>query len=156
MAIQTAIALGVPVIDDLVIDTLATHQAASYPYQGQIMTGPGVGYPSAGPSTGLGYPGAGVYGYGSLPYTYPQPLFGKLDDPFFGFEPPAIGYPPWWGALTARRLGPQTIQTAQQGNLGTPLHVPDAHSIERASGRQQMASRAEFQACVELASTGCS
>jgi BON domain len=116
VAIQTAIALGVPVIDDLVIDTLAAHQAASFPYQGPIMTGPGVGYPSAGPSTGMGYPGAGVYGYGSLPYTYPQPLFGKLDDPFFGFEPPAIGYPPWWGALTARRLGPQTIQTAQQGN----------------------------------------
>ena len=95
-AIQTAIALGVPVIDDVVIDTLAAHQAASYQMP--------MGYASAGPSSGLGgYPGAGSYG--SLPYTYPQPLFGKLDDPFFGFEPPTIGYPPWWGALTARRVG---------------------------------------------------
>ena len=105
VAIQTAIALGVPVIDDLVIDTLAAHQAASFP-GGGIVSGQGVGYPSAGPSSGMGYPGANYSGYGSLPYTYPQPLFGRLDDPFFGFEPPAIGYPSWWGALTARRLGP--------------------------------------------------
>ena len=124
VAIQTAIALGVPVIDDLVIDTLAAHQAATF--QGQIMTGPGVGYPSAGPSSGMGYPGAGVYGYGSLPYTYPQPLFGRLDDPFFGFEPPAIGYPPWWGALSARRLGPP--QAAQPMQNVTPQGVVDPNA----------------------------
>ena len=106
-AIRTAIALGVPVIDDLVIDTLAAHQAAA---------GPVVGYGPAGPSSGLGgYPGANTYG--SLPYTYPQPLFGRLDDPFFGFEPPAIGYPPWWGALTARRLG---VPTSPSSN-GPPM-----------------------------------
>ena len=107
-AIRTAIALGVPVIDDLVIDTLAAYQASAY--QGPM--GSGMGYPSAGPSSGLGgFPGATSL-YGSLPYTYPQPLFGRLDEPFYGFEPPAIGYPPWWGAMTASRLGPQMTQPA--------------------------------------------
>ena len=33
---------------------------------------------------------------GAIPYVYPQPLFGYVDDPFWGFEPPAISYPPWW------------------------------------------------------------
>lgn len=113
-AIQTAIAMGVPVIDDLVIDTLAAHQAAAY--AGRLSTMgygspgmgyglPGMGYGSAGPSSGLGgYPGATNL-YGSLPYTYPQPLFGRIDEPFFGFEPPVLGYPGWWGAMSAHRVG---------------------------------------------------
>jgi hypothetical protein len=110
-AIQTALALGVPVIDDLVIDTLAAHQAAAYATRfapgmgGSGAPGMGYGYGSAGPSSGLGgYPGAtGLYT--SLPYTYPQPLFGRLDEPFFGFEPPVLGYPAWWGAMSAARVG---------------------------------------------------
>jgi len=58
-AIQTAIALGVPVIDDIVIDTLAAHQAAAY--QGPMAGVAGSGYSgSAGPFVGLGYPGAGM------------------------------------------------------------------------------------------------
>jgi hypothetical protein len=127
VAIQTAIALGVPVIDEIVIDTLAAHQAASGPGVGPITggygqgqgplygysygNGYGNGYGAAGPSAGLGgFPGASSFG--SQPYTYPPPLFGRLDDPFFGFEPPAIGYPPWWGALTYNRVGPAQAQNA--------------------------------------------
>ena len=122
-AIRTAIALGVPVIDDLVIDTLAAHQAAAD--QSRMAAGPGMGYESAGPSSGLGgYPGAGAYG--SLPYTYPQPLFGRLDDPFFGFEPPAISYPPWWGSLTAYRTG---VPTAPASNVAPGMAAPNASLV---------------------------
>ena len=91
---------AIPVIDDLVIDTLAAHQAAGYP--SPMMTS---SYGPSGPSSGFGgYPSATTL-YGSLPYTYPQPLFGRLDEPFYGFEPPAFSYPPWWGAMTAQPLG---------------------------------------------------
>ncbi len=41
-------------------------------------------------------------GYGALApnlsasyYVYPQPLFGRLDDPFFGMEPPLVSFAPW-------------------------------------------------------------
>ena len=43
---------------------------------------------------------------------YPPPLFGWLDDPFFGYVPPLISYPPWWsrgnqtGSTMAPRQGP--------------------------------------------------
>ena len=30
------------------------------------------------------------------PYIYPEPLFGYLDEPFYGFEPPLFSFPPWW------------------------------------------------------------
>ena len=89
--------------------------------------GMGAGYGSAGPSSGLGgYPGATNI-YGSLPYTYPQPLFGRLDEPFFGFEPPPISYPAWWGPMSAVRIGqpgqpgmngPQQAQQQQQQQPG--------------------------------------
>jgi hypothetical protein len=39
---------------------------------------------------------------GNVPYVYPPPLFGRIDDPFFGFEPPLLTYPPWWRAVVAR------------------------------------------------------
>ncbi len=135
-AIQTAIALGVPVIDDLVIDTLAAHQAAAYASRlvpGMGYGSPGMGYGSAGPSSGLGgypggYPGATNL-YGSLPYTYPQPLFGRLDEPFFGFEPPVLGYPAWWGAMSAYRVGPpnnspSNIPQQQAGLPGATMANP--------------------------------
>jgi len=111
VAIRTAIALGVPIVDGLVIDTAAVHQvAAAQTAYGSGGVGGGMmgsgqpGY-SGYAGAGLGYPGAGTFG--SLPYTYPPPLFGRLDDPFFGLEPPTISYPPWWNGLTARRLGLQ-------------------------------------------------
>jgi hypothetical protein len=115
VAIQTAIALGVPVVDELVIDTAAAHQVAAFQAQA------GYGYSGAGYAPN--YPGAGFYG--SVPYVYPQPILGKLDDPFYGFEPPAIGYPPWWGALTARRLGLQPVPTAPSPAPNVPLQGYD-------------------------------
>src|SRR5207253_4417464 len=48
-------------------------------------------------------PGLGLM---APPYLYPPPLFGRYDDPFYGFEPPVISYPPWWGAITTQRLDP--------------------------------------------------
>lgn len=113
-AIQTALSLGVPVVDDLVIDTLAAHQAAGY--RGAMA--PGMGAGSAGPSSGLGgYPSATTL-YGNQPYTYPQPLFGRLDEPFYGFEPPAFSYPPWWGAMSAQRVGLQGGPSGMNGQPG--------------------------------------
>ena len=41
VAIQTAIALGVPVVDELVIDTAAAHQVAAYPGPGRVSGGAG-------------------------------------------------------------------------------------------------------------------
>jgi hypothetical protein len=129
IAIQTALALNVPVIDEILIDTLAAHQvAAAGPGMGGFGVGPGgYGYGSgngmAGPSSGMGFPGAGYPG--SLPYTYPAPLFGRLDDPFFGFEPPAISYPAYWGALTYNRVGPPPAMNPN-GN-GQPVPVSNAN-----------------------------
>lgn len=122
VAIRTAIALGVPVADELLIDTGAAHQVAAI--RSQAGYGPGMGSP--------GYAGAGTYG--SLPYTYPQPLFGRYDDPFFGFEPPAIGYPPWWGALTARRLGPQAAPMIPVAMANIPPPDPGTANVPTTSG----------------------
>jgi BON domain len=154
-AIQTAIALGVPVIDDVVIDTLAAHQAAAYANRflpgmgfGYGNGSPGMGYGSAGPSSGLGgYPGATNL-YGSLPYTYPQPLFGRLDEPFFGFEPPVLGYPSWWGAMSAARVGlpsqaasnaPQQQGVAPNGSMNPPLDPAAAQAANLPIGTIDMA-----------------
>ena len=119
-AIQTAIALGVPIVDNLVIDTAAAHQAAGAMPPPGYATSPAMagvsGYPGAGAGVGMGT-------QGSLPYTYPPPLLGRLDDPFFGFEPPGISYPPWWGAMTDRRLGLSAYPMppgAQAGNTAPP------------------------------------
>lgn len=40
----------------------------------------------------------------NVPYVYPPPIFNYLDEPFYGFEPPIISYPPWWGQMSARRI----------------------------------------------------
>ena len=87
MAVRTVIDLGYPVRDDLVIDTAEAHRVAlAQTYAG-------------------GWPGAGAaYGAqaGSAPYfVYPPPLFGRVDDPFFGFEPPLASFPPWWRSRDA-------------------------------------------------------
>ncbi len=79
MAVRTVIDLGYPVRDDLVIDTAEAHRVAL----AQAAGGP---WP----------PVAGGSLAGSAPYfVYPPPLFGRLDDPFFGFEPPLASFPPW-------------------------------------------------------------
>ena len=35
-------------------------------------------------------------------YVYPPPLFSRLDNPFFGMEPPLVSYAPYWPAVAAR------------------------------------------------------
>jgi osmotically-inducible protein OsmY len=78
VAVRLAIAAGSPVRDDLVIDTGLAHVA----------------------SLGTNLPGMGMSGFATLgassPYIYPPPLMGRLDDPFFGFVPPLVSFPPWW------------------------------------------------------------
>ena len=78
MAVQLAIASGSPVRDDLVIDTGLAHAA----------------------SLSASAAAVGMSGLGGLasatPYIYPPPLFARVDDPFFGFVPPLVSFPPWW------------------------------------------------------------
>jgi hypothetical protein len=85
-AIRTALAYTSAIDDELVIDTAEIARAV----------------PAAAPAP---VPAASAITYTySPPYYYPPPLFGRIDEPFFGFEPPAISYPPWWPPLSARRL----------------------------------------------------
>jgi hypothetical protein len=65
---------------------------------------------------------------------YPYPLFTGPFDPFLGLEPPLITYPPWWGAMSARRLAENAqvdaavaaVQQRQQGQPRPPAPPPDA------------------------------
>jgi hypothetical protein len=95
-AIRTAIALGYPVRDDLTIDTAEAHRVAA------LSAGQVGAMPVTRAALGMPPLGAMPSSLGTLPYVYPQPLFGRIDDPFYGMEPPLLSYPPWWGALVAR------------------------------------------------------
>ena len=91
-AVRTAIAYGFSVSDELVIDTLeATRVAAASTTM----------YPGSRPASILSS------------YTYPPPLFGRYDEPFFGLEPPLISYPAWWGEMSRVRLGIAAQDQAQ-------------------------------------------
>ncbi|MGP0065551.1 MAG: BON domain-containing protein [Isosphaeraceae bacterium] len=76
-AVQLAIALGFPFRDDLVIDTAETFRVA------MNSTPSMTGYGALSPNLSSSY------------YVYPQPLFGRLDDPFFGMVPPLVSLAPW-------------------------------------------------------------
>ena len=78
VAVRLAIASGSPFRDDLVIDTGLAHAASMRPNV-----------------QGIGMSGFATLG-ASSPYIYPPPLMGRLDDPFFGFVPPLVSFPPWW------------------------------------------------------------
>ncbi len=84
-AVRMAIALGEPFRDRLVIDTAAAHAVADA----------AASNPSALAGTGSVAAGLAQSTVGA-PYIYPQPLFGKVDDPFFGMTPPILSFPPWW------------------------------------------------------------
>src|SRR4051794_18243164 len=110
VAVRTAIAVGYPVKDDLVIDTGEAHRVAM-----------AQGYANPWLSGSLGSAA------GSAPYfAYPPPLFGRLDDPFFGFEPPLVSFPPWWRpANFEAQAGPGTV--AQPATYSPdPYGVPGA------------------------------
>ena len=63
----------------------------------------------------------------SSPYVYPPPLFGRVDDPFFGFVPPLVSFPPWWRRRVKRADGP-----AQDGARGAgPGTAPRASAALR-------------------------
>ena len=97
IAIRLAIATGYPIRDDLVIDTALAHRVAALQAQAQSQS------MMQAQAAGQARPGIPSLGMGSgLPYVYPPPLFGRIDDPFFGFEPPLLSYPPWYGAVVAR------------------------------------------------------
>lgn len=88
VAIRTMIALGYPVRDDITIDTTEGYRAAA-------QAGPGALRP--------GFGGAPALASNNPGYVYPPPLFGRIDDPFFGLEPPLLSYAPWYGAMASRR-----------------------------------------------------
>ena len=94
-AVRMVIDMGIPFRDDLVIDTAAAAAVAQ----------------AAGPAArGYGGAMAGTLS-NSPPYVYPPPLFARLDDPFFGFVPPLVSFPPWWRRLikAARRYSRDKI-----------------------------------------------
>ena len=94
VAVRIAIDLGYPFRDDLVIDTTEAQRVAAFTVvPAAPIVGPLVGMP---------------------PYLYRPPLFGRLDDPFYGMDPPLISYPPWWQAVSGR----QPIDMAASTNAG--------------------------------------
>ena len=108
LAIRLAIAAGYPVRDDLVIDTGAAHRVAALAAQQQTAADC-----PASQAAALSLGG----GSATVPFVYPPPLFGRIDDPFFGYEPPLLTYPPWWRALAAREaaLAPPPSNSATGG-----------------------------------------
>ena len=76
-AVHLAIALGFPFRDNLVIDTAETFRVAT------SATPATSGYAALTPNLSATY------------YVYPEPLFGRLDDPFFGMVPPLVSFAPW-------------------------------------------------------------
>jgi len=96
-ALRVASAAGAAIRDDLVIDTNEVYRT--------LPAATAAGAASTAP--------------GTPPYLYPPPLFGYVDDPFYGFVPPDISYPPYWPELTARRVDPR-------GNTPPPTPRPQA------------------------------
>jgi osmotically-inducible protein OsmY len=88
-AVRVVIAHGYPLRDDLVIDTAETLRV-----------------PMSSPPWMSAY-GALTPDLAATYYVYPPPLFGRLDDPFFGMVPPLVSFPPWWRRRAeAPPLGP--------------------------------------------------
>ena len=113
IAIRLALTTGYPIRDDLVINTGAAHRVAAAQAQMLQMQMQAAGGP-AGVGAGMA-PSLGMSpGMGNLPYIYPPPLFGRIDNAFFGFEPPILSYPPWWRGGGVREPG----VASQPGAMG--------------------------------------
>lgn len=110
-AVRTAIGLGIPFVDRLTIDTAAVYSAVAP--AGPLPPGqPGI------------RPGATAQALSGVPpYVYPQPLFGYLDEPFYGFEPPILSYPPWWRTSASLRAQ-AAAAVAQQRQAAAPANEP--------------------------------
>lgn len=75
LVVRTVIDMGIVPRDDLTIDTAEAHRVAAE----QVQAG--------GPAVATAA--------GRAPYfVYPEPLFGRLDEPFWGMEPPLVSFPP--------------------------------------------------------------
>jgi hypothetical protein len=113
-AVQLAIACGYAFRDNLVIDTAETFRVA-------MSATPSVsGYAALTPSLSASY------------YVYPQPLMGRLDDPFFGMVPPLVSFPPWWRRRAASAMPvPSGPVPAGMANAGAPAvpQVPAAATV---------------------------
>ena len=102
-AVQMAIACGFPFRDDLVIDTAETFRVA------MSATPSMTGYGALAPNLSASY------------YVYPQPLFGWLDDPFFGMEPPLVSFAPWWrNRLPVPMAGPNGAGPSGANPIAVP------------------------------------
>jgi osmotically-inducible protein OsmY len=105
-AVQMAIAFGFRFRDDLVIDTAETFRVA------MSATPSMTGYGALAPNLSSSY------------YVYPQPLFGWLDDPFFGMQPPVVSFAPWWRSRRdvpmggPNGAGPMPPSAAMPGGMG--------------------------------------
>ena len=81
----------------------------------------------------------------AAPYIYPPPLMGRFDDPFFGFVPPLVSFPPWWrrsvDSLPQPRPGP-VPQNAQP--RWRPNRLPRGKSVlPETGGRRWMRLRSK-------------
>ena len=86
--------------------------------------GNGAGVAGGGVPPVLAFPSAGSYG--GAPSLLPPPIFGRYDDPFYGLDPPAVVYPPWWGALNAQRT---QANAAFDSALGAVNGVPNGNPV---------------------------
>ncbi len=118
VAIRLMIALGYPVRDDLTIDTSEGFRVAiqaqmqaqlQAPTQAQTQLPPLSGY-----ANGMGLASTGYS------YVFPQFLFGRLDNPFFGMEPPLVTYPPWTAAVNAHREAQNVANLNDPGPAAAP------------------------------------
>jgi len=116
VAVWLAIDSGVPFRDDLVIDTGTAALAA----QSAAMAAPAAASASS-----------------SSPYVYPPPLMGRVDDPFFGFVPPLLSFPPWWRRQveSSPMVRPRTVPADARPGSGATVSAtrPNAARID---GRQ--------------------
>jgi osmotically-inducible protein OsmY len=150
LAVQTAMSVTPAIDDELVIDT-----GEIFRRQPAVVTGPvAVGMVPggvAGPQLTSGWIAA------PPGYIYPPPLLGRIDDPFFGLEPPVISYPPWWGRLTAvRRAGLVRGPAGRVEQPAAPSAPADSRTLEMdldeqgvATVRGRVASDEEKTAVIE-------
>ena len=122
VAVRLAIECGVSFRDDLVIDSGVAGLVA----QTAAMAAPGAAAVSS-----------------SSPYVYPPPLMGRVDDPFFGFVPPLVSFPPWWRrpVQNASFVQPGTVPTQRcAGSRGPWIRRRIARSFTRPGAALRCAS----------------